>query len=90
MKHELQARQLPTNEELAGIYNFNDWRLYPRLFPKFVSCLSDPNGILVSHPGWNEAWRRSEFETLRESPQSDFKLNRFQHHPAHAVSSLPA
>jgi predicted glycoside hydrolase/deacetylase ChbG (UPF0249 family) len=75
MKRDLQARQLPTNEELAGIYNFNDWRHYPRFFPKFAACLSDPNDILVSHPGRDEAWRKSEFETLREAR---FPLNRFQ------------
>lgn len=78
MKTALQARQLSTNVEFAGIYDFTDWRRYPQLFPKFIACLPHPNGMLVVHPGVKESWRKSEFETLRAVALSDLSLNRFQ------------
>ena len=78
MKKELLARQLPTNEKFAGIYGFADWRRYPQFFPKFAACLDGPNDILVVHPGRNESWRQSEFDTLQGASLSDLRLNRFQ------------
>ena len=86
MKAALRAHQLSTNEEFAGIYDFADWRRYPEFFPKFTACLHNPNAILVVHPGRNEGWRQSEFDTLRKSSLSDSKLNRFQRHSLHAAN----
>jgi hypothetical protein len=81
MKKALVARQMPTNDKFAGIYDFADWRRYPELFPKFAACLDGPNDILVVHPGRNESWRQTEFQTLREVQLPDAGLNRFQRRP---------
>src|SRR6266496_4438559 len=58
MLSRLRAAGLPTNDGFAGIYDFRQWRRYPEYFPRFVSCLSNRNGILVVHPGKQEDWRR--------------------------------
>jgi hypothetical protein len=85
MKKTLGAKQLLTNEALAGIYDFSDWRRYSQLFPKFTACLDHPNDILVTHPGRKESWRMSEFETVRAVSLSDSTFNRFQRGIPHAA-----
>jgi hypothetical protein len=75
----LHAVNAPTNDGFAGIYDFKKWRRYPGYLPKFVDCLREPNGILVVHPGFEEDWRRQEFESLRNLVALDGRLNRFQH-----------
>ena len=79
MQSALRAAKVPTNDGFAGIYDFNQWRRYPGYLPKFADCLREPNGILVVHPGFEENWRRQEFESLRESVALNGRLNRFQH-----------
>jgi predicted glycoside hydrolase/deacetylase ChbG (UPF0249 family) len=66
LEKKLVAAQIPTNAGLSGIYDFKDWNRYAEFFPKFVECLPEGNGILVTHPGMDEDWRRSEFETLQK------------------------
>jgi hypothetical protein len=78
MKRALSAAGIPTNDGFAGIYPFKKWRRYPEYLPKFADCLSQPNGILVVHPGRQEDWRRQEFESLREFPPAAGRLNRFR------------
>src|SRR6266487_3290380 len=73
----LRAAGLLTNDGFAGVYDFRHWRRYPEYFPRFVACLSDRNGILVVHPGSQEAWRRQEFATLRECKFNSGTLHRF-------------
>ena len=51
MRKELHLRGLRTNEGFSGIYDFNKWRTYRKLLPKFAECLPHPNGMLVTHPG---------------------------------------
>jgi hypothetical protein len=86
MKKALLARQLPTNDKFAGIYDFADWRRYPQFFPRFAAYLDGLNDILVVHPGRNESWRKSEFDTLHEVSLSGSRLNRFQRGPMQAVT----
>jgi len=75
LEQRLHAAKVPTNDGFSGIYDFKEWRRYPDFFPKFAACLPAKNGILVTHPGFDEDWRRSEFETLQKYSGS---LNRFQ------------
>jgi hypothetical protein len=74
----LRAAHLPTNEGFAGIYDFRNWRDYPAMFPRFADCLRGRNGILVVHPGGNEAWRRQEFDMLRHFDFGPGEPGRFQ------------
>jgi hypothetical protein len=78
MFRRLRAMGLATNQGFAGIYDFRDWRQYPKLLPRFAACLPQPNGILVVHPGEDEDWRKQEAATLREFPFAPGMPNRFQ------------
>jgi predicted glycoside hydrolase/deacetylase ChbG (UPF0249 family) len=75
LEKRLHAAGVPTNDGFSGIYDFKDWRRYPEFFTKFAACLLQRNSILVTHPGFDEDWRRSEFETLEKYSGP---LNRFQ------------
>ena len=75
LKKKLRAAKIPTNDGFSGIYDFKDWKNYADFFPKFADCLPEKNGILVTHPGFDEDWRRSEFETLEKFSGG---ANRFQ------------
>jgi len=75
---QLRRQGIPTNEGFSGIYDFRDWRKYDRYLPRFMACLRQPNGLLVTHPGREEAWRQQEFRTLREFIFPDGALNRFR------------
>jgi len=87
MLGRLRAAGLLTNDGFAGVYDFRHWRRYPEYFPRFVACLSDRNGILVVHPGSQEAWRRQEFATLRECEFNSGTLHRFQDRVPSAAKS---
>jgi hypothetical protein len=65
MAAALKAKRISTNDGFAGIYDFPRWKSFPGYLPRFVNCLTQPNGLLVVHPGKTEDWRRREFETLR-------------------------
>lgn len=78
MKSLLTSAEIPTNSGFAGVYNFKQWRSYPAYFAQFVDCSTDPNGILVAHPGRSEEWRMQEFETLRDFLLQPGLPNRFQ------------
>ena len=80
MHADLVAARLRTNEGFTGIYDFRKWRCYPQYFPRFAALLPDPNGLLVVHPGGQEAWRRQELATLREFQFALGSPNRFQPH----------
>jgi predicted glycoside hydrolase/deacetylase ChbG (UPF0249 family) len=77
MQRALHTRAVATNDGFAGIYSFKKWQSYPRYLPKFVECLHKPNGILVVHPGFNEDWRKQEFESLQKFILNE-ESNRFQ------------
>jgi hypothetical protein len=75
LEQKLRAAGVATNDGFSGIYDFKEWARYAEFFPKFAACLPGKNGILVTHPGFDEDWRRSEFETLKKYGGG---LNRFQ------------
>lgn len=75
---QLRAAGVPTNEGFAGIYDFREWPKYGEFLPRFAACLNHPNGILVTHPGSKETWRRQEFMALREFSLPAGRPNRFQ------------
>ena len=68
LEQKLHSAGIATNSGFSGIYDFNDWPRYAEFFSKFAACLPEKNGILVTHPGFDEDWRRSEFETLEKFP----------------------
>ena len=75
LEQRLCAAGVATNDGFSGIYDFKNWQRYPEFFPKFAACLPGKNGILVTHPGFDENWRCSEFETLQKHA---IGVNRFQ------------
>jgi hypothetical protein len=78
MFRKLRTAEVPTNQGLAGIYDFRRWASYRANLPRFVACLPEPNGILVVHPGMDEDWRREEFTVLREFVFPSGNPNRFR------------
>ena len=78
LRKRLCAAEVETNDGFAGIYDFRRWSRYREYLPRFIACLSRPNGILVTHPGHAEDWRRQEFAAVREFPFEQAALNRFQ------------
>jgi hypothetical protein len=66
----LLARGIPTNRGFAGVYDYRRWRRYPAYLRRFAAHLESPGGIIMAHPGFEEPWRRMEFETLRDFERS--------------------
>ena len=79
IRKQLHAAKVPTNDGFAGIYDFREWPRYAKYLPRFAACLEKPNGILVVHPGSQDAWRRQELTMLREFSFAPGSPNRFQH-----------
>ena len=77
MRRQLRSSGIPTNDGFAGIYDFRKWQLYDTYLPRFVGALSQPNSMLVVHPGTREAWRRQEYTLLKEFPFPGGTPNRF-------------
>ncbi len=82
MQNLLQESGLLTNCGFAGIYDFKNWRRYQEYLPRFAECLTDKNGMMVVHPGFDEDWRRQEFECLREFALLEKRLNRLKRETA--------
>jgi len=78
---ELSKAGVATNQGFAGVYDFRKWRQYPGYLPGFASCLVEPRGILVVHPGREADWRRQEYYTLKEFAFPSGSLNRFEERP---------
>ena len=81
MKARLSKAGVATNQGFAGVYDFRKWRQYPGYLPGFASCLVEPRGILVVHPGREADWRRQEYCTLKEFAFPSGSLNRFEEEP---------
>lgn len=64
-QRQLKERGLATNQAFSGVYNFSEWNQYAARFPGFVGQLST-NGLLMTHPGLEEPWRRAEYEVLKQ------------------------
>ncbi len=86
LEKKLRAAGVATNDGFSGIYDFKEWQRYAEYLPKFAACLPQPNGILVTHPGFDEDWRRSEFEALKNSA---VRGKRFVHGNATSARPLP-
>jgi hypothetical protein len=86
---DLRNAGLRTNDGFAGIYDFRNSDRYATYFPRFVECLASPNGILVVHPGSNEAWRNQEFKVLGEFSFATGQPNRFQPGTHLATRAIP-
>ena len=77
MRRHLHSAGIPTNDGFAGIYDFRKWQMYEKYLPRFVGALSQPNGILVVHPGGRDSWRRQEFNVLSKFTFPKGMPNRF-------------
>jgi len=86
LEKKLRAGGVATNDGFSGIYDFKDSARYAEFFPKFAASLPEPNGILVTHPGFAEDWRRREFEVLKNSRLA---VNRFIQGTATSAMPLP-
>ena len=75
LEKKLRAANIATNDGFSGLYDFKDWQRYPEFLPQFAAYLPERTGILVTHPGFDESWRRSELEALEKFSAA---VNRFQ------------
>jgi predicted glycoside hydrolase/deacetylase ChbG (UPF0249 family) len=72
------AAGLRTNRSFAGVYDYRTYAAYPKYLRQFIDHINaDETGILITHPGMRERWRRAEYETLRETTLLTGKVNRF-------------
>jgi chitin disaccharide deacetylase len=77
-KRLLLSQGMPTNTEFAGVYQFDQCDRYPLFLSRFLRDLQSPNGILMTHPGKSERWRRAEYEALLAAPPELLRANRFR------------
>jgi chitin disaccharide deacetylase len=77
-QRQLKKRGLTTNQAFSGVYNFSEWSQYAARFPCFMEQLSTPNGLLMTHPGFDEPWRRAEYEVLKQHPHAQ-QIGRYKH-----------
>lgn len=63
LKRKLRKAGIPTNDGFGGIYNYLDFMRYPLHLEKFLHTVPG-NGIIMVHPGFNEPWRRAEYDAL--------------------------
>ena len=73
----VRAARLRTNRGFAGVYDYRAYTAYPEYLRRFVDHMEDDTGILMTHPGTREPWRRAEYETLRGTTLLTGKVNRF-------------
>ena len=73
-----EGKRFQTNEGFAGVYDYRRYRSFPLYLRRFVEHMENENGILMTHPGETEAWRRMEYRTLLETDCLQGRINRFQ------------
>ena len=73
----VSAAGLRTNRGFAGVYDYRTYAAYPEYLRRFVDYMEDDTGILMTHPGTHEPWRRAEYETLRDTALLTGRVNRF-------------
>jgi chitin disaccharide deacetylase len=66
-RRKLELNSIATNHGFSGVYDYRQWRQYPKFLRAFVQHMESANGILMVHPGFTEDRRRSEFEALRDA-----------------------
>ena len=72
-----EKKGIRTNEGFAGVYDYRRSRQFPLFLSRFVEHMENANGILMTHPGEVEAWRRMEYETLLKADCLKGRVNRF-------------
>ena len=63
LKRKLRKAGIPTNGGFGGIYDYRDFMHYPMHLEKFMNTVPE-SGIIMVHPGFNEPWRRAEYDAL--------------------------
>jgi predicted glycoside hydrolase/deacetylase ChbG (UPF0249 family) len=77
-KRLAQQHRLATNAAFGGVYKFHHWPRYAGRLPDFVQHVNCRNGLLMTHPGLNDAWRRSEYEALNTATFPPGTIGRFE------------
>ncbi len=77
LRRRLCAAGIATNRGFAGIYDYGRHTDYPVFLQRFAETLTDPSGILMTHPGHTEPWRQAEFAGLRDAPWLAGRTGRF-------------
>lgn len=68
MRQRLTSEGILTNDGFAGVYDYKRYGRYPEFLRRFAQRLSmRPNGILMTHPGLGEPWRRVEYDGLKDA-----------------------
>jgi chitin disaccharide deacetylase len=64
MRLLLKRNGIATNNGFAGIYDYRLWCKYGQYLEEFLASMESSSGILMVHPGFEEPWRRAEFDAL--------------------------
>ena len=72
----LERSGIPTNRGFAGIYDYRRHQHYAEYLSRFAAHMEGESGILMTHPGMTEDWRRAEYETLRDGIVPGITLTR--------------
>jgi hypothetical protein len=68
LRDMLTAEGVLTNDGFAGVYDYKRYERYPEYLRRFAQRLSlRPNGLLMTHPGLDEPWRRAEYEGVKDA-----------------------
>lgn len=67
LHQRLTQEKIPTNKDFAGIYNYKYYAKFPKYFLRFVKYTDKDGGVIMVHPGSQEAFRRIEYQTLLKS-----------------------
>lgn len=67
LKRKLRKAGIPTNDGFGGIYNYQSFMRYSRRLEEFLRAVPE-NGIIMVHPGFNEPWRRAEYDAWMHLP----------------------
>jgi chitin disaccharide deacetylase len=76
-RRKLEAIGIATNDGFAGVYDYRRWTRYNEYLRAFVEHMESTNGMLMVHPGFDECWRRAEYEGLRQAETLSGRVGRF-------------
>lgn len=78
-KKQLSERQINTNSDFLGIYDFNADKNAGEILELFIKNIKKPNSILVVHPGYgNKVYRNKCFEEKREEEMNYLISDKFK------------
>jgi len=78
MRRLLKKRGIPTNCGFGGIHTGRHPERHARRLRRFINHMESPLGILMTHPGLRERWRRMEYEALRDTEWPEGLCHRFR------------